>query len=306
MAVVWCRHTNKTNSASKKKSDKGADNITMEEGYLVRCDSPNTPKLDVVNAPLINIGDPHPDVPWIICQELSAKATDDTGLLWVVTAVYSPYVPGDTNNSNTAELPYDKWTASGSSKSIPCFRDRDGDIIRNSAKDALEGMSREKCEYTLNLVRAYAHHNDWLSVAGTHVDRVNSGAWHGGAPETWLCRFRSANLEVKVTEDACLIYWLVQWEFAFDATTWRLRPWDIGFHQLVGGAGGGSMSSERKVILGADGKGVKQPVALNADGTAKAAGQPPDVLKWKDGSVGIPVFGFADFSIFGNIYTPNC
>jgi len=49
----------------------------------------------------------------------------------------------------------------------------------------------------------------------------------------------------------------------------------VGFHELVGG--------ERKAIVGADGKAVKQPVALNANGTKKNDGEAPSVINDGDG-----------------------
>lgn len=312
MGVVWCKKTNKSSSVSAKRGEKGADDFTAEDAYLVRTDSPDNDKMEIIGAPGISLGAPHPDVGGIICQEVTAKSNDDTGLLWLVTTSYSKYVPGegDDGGGGGAELPYDKWTAGGSSKSIPVFRDRAGNLITNSAGDILEGLEKEQCEYTLNLVKAFAHHSGWMALAAATVDHVNSGTWQGGAEETWLCRFRNANLEVKVTEQSCMIYWSTQWEFAYRADTWRLMPWDVGFHEVFGGydqtGNPQDGTGKRRTILGADGKAVKHPVALNGNGRPKAAGQPPDVVMGKDGKIGVPVYDLADFSPFGQIYTPNC
>jgi hypothetical protein len=62
-------------------------------------------------------------------------------------------------------------------------------------------------------------------------------------------------------------------------------PWDVGFHQIVDGT--------RKAITGADGKAVKQPVALNANGTAKTVGAAPSVINGGDGVELYPKTTFA-------------
>ena len=54
------------------------------------------------------------------------------------------------------------------------------------------------------------------------------------------------------------------------------------------------VSGERQAIVGSDGKAVKQPVALNEDGTARDAGEPPSAAgpcaaPTNDGQAGWPV-----------------
>jgi hypothetical protein len=53
------------------------------------------------------------------------------------------------------------------------------------------------------------------------------------------------------------------------------------------------VDGERKVITTSDGKAVKQPVALNANGTKKEDGEPPVVIKDGDG---VDIYETADFS----------
>jgi hypothetical protein len=124
---------------------------------------------------------------------------------------------------------------------------------------------------------------------------VNSDSWDGGDPDTWKCGLRSAKRreiqnvargrtasdtaesEEETTggdEDDLVVVETV-WEFRYEPGTWKCMPWDVGFHELVSG--------ERKAIVGADGKAVKQPVALNANGTQKGAGAAPSVINDGDG-----------------------
>ena len=53
------------------------------------------------------------------------------------------------------------------------------------------------------------------------------------------------------------------------------------------------VSGERKVITGNDGRPVKQPVALNTNGTKKAANQPPSVINDGDG---VDIYPSAEFT----------
>ena len=53
------------------------------------------------------------------------------------------------------------------------------------------------------------------------------------------------------------------------------------------------VGSERKIVLGNDGKAVKQPVALNSDGTKKSVGQKPSVINNGDG---VDIYETANFT----------
>lgn len=87
-------------------------------------------------------------------------------------------------------------------------------------------------------------------------------------------------------EDGDVIEYVeTSWEFRYEPDTWKLMPWDVGFMELVSG--------ERKAILGNDGKPVKQPVALNSNGTKKSPGQKPDVI---NAGAGVAVYATASFS----------
>lgn len=316
MAIVWVKPAKRSAGISIKRGKNGIQ-IDGDASFLVRCDSQDTNPVEIALAPGVGIGAPHPTSGGVLCSELSAKPVGNTGLLWLVVAKYTPPDPESEQNNEddggggggeVIELPADVWTAGGSSTSVPVFKDINGNFITNTAGDPLEGLEKEECEYTLNLARPVANHADWMALAQSHVDHVNDAVWHGGLEETWLCRFRNAELEVKVTSLGSLVYWSTKWEFAYKATTWRLKPWNIGFHELPNGdwspGAWGAASGERRLIMGADKKPVKSPVALDPQGRAKPAGQPPDVVIGADGKEGIQVHPLADFSVFGEIYTP--
>lgn len=306
MGIAWCRELPRGRGVSQKSGQNGSLDTTMDRAFLVRCDALFTPEVDIASAPGISVGDQHPAFAALMCNEITAKPNDESGLLWTVDVKYStPQIGGGGEEPGEGiPLPRDIWTAGGASKSVPVFQDTAGRLIVNAAGDVLEGLMKEQVEFTLNLTKAFATHTDWLNVAIACVDHTNAGGWNGTAAETWLCRFRSAQLETKMTKDACLIYWSTQWEFAYCETTWRLKPWNVGFHWIDNYGSGGPT---RKPALCGDGKTpVKQPVALGSDGRILPIGSLPIVADDPDGGPGWRVYDTADFSVFGIVTTPSC
>ena len=168
--------------------------------------------------------------------------------------------------------------------------------ICNSAGDPIEGLEIEASDFGLSLTRFYADLS-WVAIATSRSNAVNSDTWNGSAARTWKAEFRGAvKKEMTVSASsgsATLPYWETSWEFRYRADKWDLRPWDVGFNQLVTSTGAPSTSGTlRAAVLGADKKPVKQPVALY-QGIAMAAGTLPAALT-------IRAYKEATFSVFGN------
>lgn len=218
------------------------------------------------------------------------------------------------------------WGANSSTTTGPVFKDANGAIITNSAGDPLEDLSKEYSEHRLSLTQYYETHNlppanaadplmqSWSDAAKFYTNRTNAQVWNGGAVDTWKCQGCSAKLNFDDNGN----YWEVTWEFAYRADGWQLRVWDVGFHELVdeygdpvertddGSAGsdndgpGGPCPDDarRRVILGQDGKPVRQPVALR-NGIAKEPCEAPDELLFF-------VYERANFGRqFGELNTPQ-
>lgn len=296
MSIVWHRWIGHKRGVSTVKDEGPSYTNTA----LVRTDDPDENLIDIRDAPGPKVGDEILEQEtWVVCKSIQVRAADDSGLLWEVSFSYEPMRPDEGQQPGGGGgggegLPIPVWSASGSSSVVPVYQDTDGDVITNSAGDPLEGLQKEKSEFTLVLTMPYMSHDTWLDLARDYSDTVNMFLWNGGDPETWLCRFRSASLERK---DG-LVYWSVQWEFSYRAETWKLKPWDIGFHKLDPTGEG---EYKKKAILGTDGKQVKQPVAL-AGGVPLPAGTPPQVIR--DG-LGAEVYKDKDFDVFGEVYTPT-
>lgn len=307
MAIVFSREIPKERSASGKKKD--GDEYTR--GFWVRTDSPTESLVDVSNAPGIAYYDPHPDNPVCVMDAYDIKPADDSGLLYVVSFKYKKFSPDeqeDPDPEKPGSLPWKPcvWGGSSSVTTGPVrpnangeFRDLNNNKISNSAGDPLEGLEQEFAEERLTLTQYYASHTDWMGLARDYTNSVNNANWNGGGARTWKCQGCSKKLNIETLEGATVVYWEVTWEFAYKADEWTLKPWDIGFAQLVNDDGTPTTyGTKRAQIKGQDGKPVRQPVALN-NGMAKAAGQPPDALKFF-------VYPEKDFSTkFGEVFTPG-
>jgi len=300
MAVVWFRELPRQRS----QSGKYQETYVYTRSYMIRVDDPDTPLPDITNSPRFAWRDAHPDDPSCRAMEFETSCEDDSGLLYRVDIKY--YVPPvDSSNPEDPEFSGFMramiWTGSSSAKTVPAKR-LDGTNIKNSAGDPLEGLEMEAIEPRLSLKMYYPNHVNLVNAYMAYTNRVNDATWNGGAAETWRCLGCSFQPITENVAGVSVTFWEVNWEFAYDATTWRLKPWDVGFAERcdVNGVASGS-GSERKVIVGQDERPVRQPVAL-AGGVALPPGSEPQIVDAPDG---VQVYGTASFNTeFGQIFTP--
>ena len=273
-------------------SGKFGESFTFTRKWIVRVDSPFTPRTLISRAPGIVFGAGHPDFASHKAMEFDCTEESGDGMMWSITVRY--YLPpSDNTPSASTGMPVDSWSGSGSTITIPVFEDKDGAKIVNSAKDPLEGAERESSEFTLNLTKCYPDLS-WSPIAKNQSNTVNSSTWNGSPARTWKVALKSATKKEATSSsaDTTQPYWETTWEFSYRAETWDFKPWDVGFNQLVTSDGTPSASgTKRAAVLGADKKPVKAPVALTS-GVAKDAGSAPDALTFK-------LYKETDFTVFG-------
>lgn len=135
---------------------------------------------------------------------------------------------------------------------------------RNSADDPVDGLTEEcaliRATYTNGRVVSPSFETLW-----TYVNKINQIDFLGAPKWTVRCTGIGADYNEKSQ------VWSVNVEFTYKPDTWQIRYYDVGYNEIVNG--------ERQAILDKAGNPVSKPVALNNDGTAKAVGQEPDVLK---------------------------
>jgi len=297
MAIVWTRETVK----DRVISGKSGDGNVYRRSFLVRTDDPVQSQAEIVNSCGVAFGDPHPDDGACVLQTFDCKPVDDSGLLYSVSFEYSKpdlQDPGENPGSMPGLTP--TWSGSSSVTTGPVFKDVFGDMILNSAGDPLEGLEMEKAEFRLTCTQYFTSHTTWVNGAREYTNTTNSAEWNGGAAGEWKCQGSSAKLNIDNSNQQVVVYWEVTIEFAYRKGGWDLRPWDIGFAQLVDDEGNpSSTGTKRAQIKGQDGKPVRQPVGLDCGGMAVPAGQPPCELFFM-------VYERKDFmAAFGQVFTPT-
>ena len=211
-------------------------------------------------------GQRHPADPTAVCRNVDAKAISP--IFFRVTANY--YSPsGGTNDQGESVNPLDMPPEiSYGYESIMQMVDVDLDkkAIVNAAGEPFDPLleiavqrpvlrvTRNEATFPGALARAY----------GGNRGAVNSDSFYGWPPKTALCR-PITGADQRAGD---VVYTRVTYEIAFDSTGWQPRPLNMGYREKVDG--------ELVVIKDKDGSPVSQPVALNADGTAKAAGATVD------------------------------
>lgn len=288
-----------------KLSGKVGESLKIDETYQIRVDDPQTSRVAIIQATPIGWFTPHPEFDLCRAMEFALSHTDRSMMLWTLEVSF--YIPPKDKKYKENGLPEDYWEASGGTTTVPLFETPDGDTITNAAGDPLEGLSREREEKGWVLTKYYNDDDGWKADRDLMSGSVNNAPWDGGEPHTWKVSFKSATKkEIQLIEqvgeggggggsggeDATMLEYIeTKWEFRYDPETWKCLPWDVGFMELNG-------SGERVTILGADGKAVKQPVALNPDGTAKTPGEKPGVIL--DGE-GLEIYQTQSFAaVFGD------
>ena len=281
-------------------SGKVGEPLRYDESWVIRVDSPLTSKQTITKAVPVGWYSPHWENAACKAMEFKLAPKNQDGMLWRLDVAFYP--PPPRQKLDEAGKPADFWERAGGTSTVPAFEDAYGESICNAAGDPIEGLEREREEKTWTLTKYYDD-DSWIEDADLYAGAINSDAWAGGDPFTWKCYFKGAKLReiqnvsrdkeassdgegdpVAGGTDENLKVVETVWEFRYEPGEWKLKPWDCGFMELVSG--------ERKTIVGGDGKPVKQPVALNSDGTKKDAGEKPDVINGGDGADIYPVVTF--------------
>ena len=278
---------------------KYGESMRVQERWRIRVDTPQTNRTDIVAGVTATIGitwgSAHSEFPALKAMEFDLAPATDDAMLWMLTVSFYVPPPGKVVQENG--IPADVWERNGGATTVPAFTDRLGNTITNAAGDPLEGLEKEREETSWSLTKYYETQAELDADIDAASGRVNDAVWDGWFAKTWKCYFKGAKKQsiskLDGQDDGGVLEFIEsRWEFRLDPGTWKAMPWDVGFMELVG--------SERKTILGNDGKPVKQPVALNSNGTKKSPGQAPSVI---NNGAGVDLYLSADF---GNIFgTPE-
>ena len=271
---------------------KWGESLRVPETWQIRVDSPTTSKAAILSGVTgtigVTYGSAHHEFPALKAMEFHLRADTADGMRWLLTVMY--YVPPSVPQENG--LPTDVWERSGSTSTIPVFRDKTGTVIANAAGDAIDGLEKEREDVAWSLVKCYATDSAFGSAVGSYAGKINSTSWSGYGAKTVKCYMRGAKKVSisrfdNVANAGTLDYIEARWEFVYDPDQWILRPPNIGHQELVSGT--------RKAIMdgGTPARPVRQPVALTSAGAKASDGTVPSVI---NSGAGAEVYNTVDWT----------
>jgi hypothetical protein len=136
----------------------------------------------------------------------------------------------------------------------------------NSAGDPVDGLEEETALLRLTFTNTNVIAPNF-PLLFTYLNTCNQIAFLGAAPYTLRVTGYGADFDQKNQ------VWSVSVEFTYNPDDWKIRYYDVGYHEIVNG--------ERLAIMDKGGNPVSKPVPLDNDGTAKDVGQDPDILTIK-------------------------
>ena len=268
MAVVDSRELFRGRGGSQKYGEVPS----YKREFLVRVDTMDTSETAIAQAPGIAMLSAHPDVAAALLNDVSVTQDGDSPFHYRVSLSYGVLEDAD---ENPLDRP-DQFNYTGAITSGPCFIHYDDGndspkTIANTAGDPLPGLEKECAEWRISISGNRADFNK--SLASDYLNTVNSDSYSGLAAGTVKCQGISGSRKIEIVSGSKLVYWEITVELAHRGESWRLKTWDCGFNEIVGG--------ERKKILDAAKKELSEPVSLHEGVQKTPVGEEPDLLEFK-------------------------
>lgn len=268
MAVVDSRELFRGRGGSQKYGE--VPNYKRE--FLVRVDTMDTSETLIAQAPGIAMLDAHPDVGDALLNDVSVTQDGDSPFHYRVSLTYGVLEDADEDPLSRP----DQFNYTGAITSGPAFIHYDAGnnspkTIANTAGDPLPGLEKECAEWRISISGNRADFDK--SLASDYLNTVNSDSYSGLAAGTVKCQGISGSRKIEIVSGSKLVYWEITVELAHRGESWRLKTWDCGFNEIVGG--------ERKKILDAAKKELSEPVSLHLGEQKTPVGEEPDMLEFK-------------------------
>jgi hypothetical protein len=269
MAVVAWREV-----SGRSLTHRFGEPPSADRKFIVTLDNRAHSVSEVANTIGIFHGAPHPEYGFITMTEAVMTEGSPTPYHAEVTFRYELLSP-DERDPNPLARP-DTWSFSTGGAAVPALFYWDGNVQKplvNSAFDYFEGLTTEEGECRASISGNRATFPLATAVAVTNC--VNSGGYLGAPAHHWKCTGISGQQQIEMVNDAEVRYWSITTELVYRQTGWNLQLPDVGFNFLDGG------QKKRAWVVDPDSNEkvpAVNPVALNANGSLKAAGQLPDIL----------------------------
>ena len=246
---------------------------TAELKFVLTLDNTAPTVQEIANILGIFHGSSHPEYLFLVMTEAQVSEGTPTPFHAEVTYRYELLEP-DERDPNPLARP-DIWSFSTSGAAVPALFYYDGSTQKplvNSAFDYFEGLTTDEAECRATIAGNRATFP--LATAISVTNTVNSDSYLGASAHQWKCVGISGQQQSEVVNDVEINYWAVTIELAFRQTGWNLQLPDIGYNYIDGS------EKKRAYVLDEENEQVASanPVALNSDGSLKAAGSLPDIL----------------------------
>lgn len=248
---------------------------TADRKFIVTLDDTSASVGQVAAAIGIYHGSPHPEFGFITMTEASMAEGSPSPFHAEVTFKYELLDP-DERDPNPLARP-DIWSFSTGGAAVPALYYWDGNTQKplvNSAKDYFEGLTTEEGECRASITGNRANFPLATAVAVTNC--VNSVTYLGASAARWKCTGISGQQQIEMVNGAEVRYWSISTELVYRQTGWNLFLPDVGYNYLEGG------NKKRAYVIDPDSLekvACVNPIALNNDGTLKAANNLPDILE---------------------------
>jgi hypothetical protein len=247
---------------------------TAERRFIVTLDNTAADSNEIFNAIGIPHGSPHPEYPFITAVEGTITEGSPDPFHAEVAYRYELINPDDRDPNPLARL--DVWQFSTGGAAVPALYYYDGttrEALVNSAGDYFEGMTRDEaeCRATISANREVFP----LATAIAVTNTVNNATYLGAPAHHWKCTGISGQQQIEMVNGAEVRYWAITSELVYRQSGWNLLIPDVGYNYIDG------FDKKRAFVIdpeSGDKVACVNPIALESDGSMKAAGDLPDIL----------------------------
>lgn len=273
-------------------SHKFGESPTAERRFAVTVDNSATPHADVIDAVGVFHGDEHPEHTYL--RMLDAQLQENSPDPYHVELTLRYEVPSQEDLDPNPLARPDVWSFSTGGAQVPALvyyhgaGNNNKKPLQNTAKDFFEGLTTLEAELRASISGNRADFP--LADATVVTNSVNSATYLGGAKHSWLCAGISGQQATEVVNDTEIRYWQITVELVYRRSGHNLLLPNVGWNYLDNG------EKKRAWVLDPEANPPEKvasgaPVALDANGNIKAAGQEPDILERR-------VYPEADFSSY--------
>ena len=247
---------------------------TAERKFVATVDGA-TPTQQVLNAIGIFHGSNHPEYPYLRCLNGSFSEPDRFHV--EATYSYELPAVGTEDLQPNPLARRDVWSFSTGGAQVPALYFYSGNQLAplvNSAGDLFEGLTATEAEMRATISGNRPTFDYGLAASVTNC--LNDAPYLGGAPYTWMCTGITGQQQVEVVNDTEIKYWSFTTELVYRESTHLLLLPDVGFNYIATSKDDDAETTAGEAQAGSDpalaGKASQGAVTLLTNKQARTAG----------------------------------